>query len=735
MNATPYRVKSNFVFQGRAEDLSASETNPESLSVPPVSDRIEASNSFKPTLDFGESTKTVNPLKTDPELVSLLKKLDSITKYKSFQRWKKSFLERLLPQIVTDEKQRGNIQLADEVSERVDSLLTKTFEQAQMIEKNYTNSDETTVKHTLALRELGTLLGQTTDMVNEWIPSSSQEEKRQGYTKFHLGAALIQQGFPQYVAFTCVDETLERIKQKRVATDGVIEDSSERDLAILGTTFQAYRTQVNRFNSVMADLGVYEIMKKCLEFAQAPEVEESSDDEGMEILLEGQTMDGKEECIAVDIEPDETLGTSVLLTIEAEFGIPTKEMVLSYKGKELQHQNGDGGKKMAKELGIRDGDVLKIDVRKFSLIVHSAYSPKCQNFAYVTSIRNTLHDIRLMVESDFGIMADRQRLFRGLNYTEELVEKHGSIGQYHFDDHERLLLEPSYICLRVEGSDLIDSFEVEIGLDDSTSDLLDQIALETKFPSTSFSTFSLKTNERLPTNQTIRDSKLRHDDILNVRLNLIPVTVKRKADDSVLQELILHPSKDTLGSIKDQLREVSGVDPRRQKLHYCDRLLEDDSVSVLDLDLQPNAILFVSEGPLAIISSGDIFMAFKVNIQEAPKESEYKALAKVTKSFYSKHLKEKYPNSFQTLRVACHKTLFEANLPSADYNVYVEWSLFVAFEGCDSPSRHALCNYLVTLDLTPYLAKVSKMPQRSFSKTKGVYTMHTKQHKDSGLSN
>ena len=77
-----------------------------------------------------------------------------------------------------------------------------------MIEEDDVSGNEMTVKRTLALRELGTLLSQTTDSVHEWIPSSSLEEKRQGYTKFHLGAALIQQGFPQYVAFTCVEATL-----------------------------------------------------------------------------------------------------------------------------------------------------------------------------------------------------------------------------------------------------------------------------------------------------------------------------------------------------------------------------------------------------------------------------------------------------------------------------------------------------------------------------------------------
>lgn len=36
-----------------------------------------------------------NPLKSDPELKGLLKRLDKIKKYKTFNRWKSKFLDQL----------------------------------------------------------------------------------------------------------------------------------------------------------------------------------------------------------------------------------------------------------------------------------------------------------------------------------------------------------------------------------------------------------------------------------------------------------------------------------------------------------------------------------------------------------------------------------------------------------------------------------------------------------------
>ena len=712
MNRTTFTVSSNVVVGERADDLSTIQPSPDAEETP---QEAVTHHPIKPNLEG--TGKTSNPLKSDPELVRLLKKLDTITKYKSFHRWKKSFLDRLLPHIVTDQKQKCSLQVADEASEKFDTILAKTARQAnEVLDKE---SRGGAVQATLALRELGNLLQQTTETVQEWIPASTQEEKQQGYTKFHLGAALIQQGFPQYVAFMQMDQVLQEIKES-------LEDEDDNEL--LESTLQAYFTQVERFCDVLADLGIYEIAKKCHEFAVAPDVEESSDDEGMEIFLEGETVDGEEECVAMDLEPGETLADSTIMTIESEFGIPPSELVLTYKGQQLLHQTTDKDKSMCKELGIRDGDTLKVQLRKLNLILHSDYGTNEEDVDMTVTCRNTLQDIKEKVASSMGIPVNQQRVFRHQARTVELSENNSTVLQYGLEDQEYLVIEPSFINLRVETPDPSKSFDVEIGLDDTTADIKEQIAEETGFSTESFMVLCNKHNQEMPACQTLRDSVLCNNDVLTMKLNLIPITVMRKSDDSKLKEIVLHPLDSTLGFIKEELHEVSGVAPGRQHLYYKGKELEGDSENVLALGLKPNAMLWLDEGPTIITSSGDIYMSYTLNIDEAPKEREYKELAKVTKTFYAKHLKKEYPNSFQSLRVAPHKTLFEANLPNAKYNVYVEWAFLATFEGADAPSRHTMCNYLVELDLAPYLAKVSKMPQRSFSKTKGVYTQHTEGH-------
>jgi hypothetical protein len=174
-----------------------------------------------------------NPLKSDPQLVALLKKLDTIVKYKYFHRWKKSFLDRLLPQIQSSEK-RG-MQVADEASERFDAILAKTAKQAHKVVDIGKKSSN---KATLALRELLSLMQQTTAALTEWILASSSEEKKQGYTKFHLGAALIQQGFPHYITMQGMQQALKQIQ------DDILANSADRQQI---DVFRSYHTQVDRF--------------------------------------------------------------------------------------------------------------------------------------------------------------------------------------------------------------------------------------------------------------------------------------------------------------------------------------------------------------------------------------------------------------------------------------------------------------------------------------------------------
>ena len=492
----------------------------------------------EPSLTAGD-----NPLKSNPELVALLKKLGPITKYKTFHRWKK-ILDCLLPQIVVDNQQ--SMALADEASDKFEGLTAKTAQQAQNV---VDCSGGSAVQANLALRELSKVLSQTTDALTDWIPATADHENEAGFTKFHLGAALIQQGFPQYVTMLGVADALTQIEEN------VLPKSADRQLLAI---FNAYRKQVQRFCDIMADLGLYEIMKKCLEFAVAPEVEESSDEEIMEIIVEClDNNDGQPSAIVLQVEPSENIA-SVMDAVENEFGIPPSQLVLRYQGQALQNQpNTTLGK-----LGIQDGETLMASLRRISLVVH-AYGSAPKEIPLNATYRDTLRDLKDMVEPASGIAVPDQRMFR--RDRRELNRDEKTVKDYGFADKEHLYLEPTSIALTIQVPDLDQSFDIELSLDNTSDDILGEIENNTSMEATQFTAWIKKTSKELPTQTTtIRDMRLQNGDVLNLDLNKMNLVVHCYASDKTIPVQVTYA--DTLQDIKKAIERPSGIDVKSQRL-------------------------------------------------------------------------------------------------------------------------------------------------------------------------
>jgi len=306
-----------------------------------------------------------------------------------------------------------------------------------------------------------------------------------------------------------------------------------------------------------------------------------------------------------------------------------------------------------------------------------------------------------------------------------------TVQKYGFVDNEHLDLEPKFIAVQVNIPDTNELFDLELGLDEMTEDIQAKIARQTGMETQEFATTNQKTQEELTLRRSVRDTELHDGNVLTVAFNKIPIVVKQKGDGTTVTELFVHPITDSLVFIKERIKNACGVDPVRQILFYENKRLDDETRTLRSIGIKPHSILYLDTGPVEVRSTGDIYVAFTVSIKEAPSEREYKELAKVTQDFYKKQLKKRYRDTFQSVDVKCHKGLFEAEKPSSKFNVYVEWDFTASFDASFSqdanveiPSRHSMCTFLATLDLTPYLAKVSKMPTKSFSKTRGVYTEH-----------
>jgi hypothetical protein len=349
----------------------------------------------------------------------------------------------------------------------------------------------------------------------------------------------------------------------------------------------------------MADLGMYEIMKKCLQFAVAPEVEESSDEEAMDITIEGETMDYQQHSIEMEVEPSETM-EKLKATIQDEFGIPPSQLVIKCNGQELQNC----GKTLGKA-GIQDEDTLSVGLRMIPLVVHSYGSDK--EIPVQVTCRHTLQDIKTMVEPASGVATGDQRLFRKDDIpNKELTDHDKTVLDYGFVDNEHLYLEPKSVSIRIQMPGSMESFDVELSLDDTSETIQGKIADKTGLELSEFATLSPKTNKDIPAEKTIRGMKLYDGDSLNVKLHKIPVTVKRKSDKSLIHKLLVDPMEDALVSMKAQLEEPAGVDPAQMILFHGSKRLDEDSQTVFAVGLKADAILYLGSDRTSVCFKADL---------------------------------------------------------------------------------------------------------------------------------
>ena len=370
----------------------------------------------------------INPLKTDAELTSLLKRLDKVKKYKTFQRWKTKFLDRL-EQFLYEKGMKP----ADQAATEFDNLLKKFVKSAtkvqDFIEKGDLGDSKKTVKASLALNEMCNSLTGVVDAVYKVIPMKSSDEKKRGFTKFHLGATLIRQGFHQYVTMKAIEDALADIGGKLVN----VADKQQHDL------FAEYNKAVQTFCDVMADLNLYEVMLKCVEFLEAPEEEESSDEEPVTIKITIDTHDGKKLTLVLD--PKDTIG-NVKAAIAQGSGIPFEKQVLKFNGKNLDDPDASLG-----SCGIQDGSNLTVEPFRVPVTVNTLDGKKIK---IMVDPDDRLSDIKIQLQEESGIPAKNQALFMN---GEELSDPNKTAKDYGIKAGSELDLEPKTISVTVTTPD------------------------------------------------------------------------------------------------------------------------------------------------------------------------------------------------------------------------------------------------------------------------------------------
>ena len=128
---------------------------------------------------------------------------------------------------------------------------------AIFVEEGSVSTERVSVKGRNALNELSVILLDTATRVRELAPPTAADEEKHGFSKYHLGAVLVRDGFQEYERLNLCKDILARMK---VTCLNAIDD--DKMLAAI----KKYDEEVNRFVALMQDLGLYRIMIKNREF-------------------------------------------------------------------------------------------------------------------------------------------------------------------------------------------------------------------------------------------------------------------------------------------------------------------------------------------------------------------------------------------------------------------------------------------------------------------------------------
>lgn len=152
-----------------------------------------------------------NPLKEDPELKSLLKELDIVHSSKSFEKWRNSFLSRFvdfLDKKGTKTAEEAYWAFADTMSVLV-NVINKLDD---LIEKGMITPEKCSVKARQSLQEFSRLMTKAIAQIEDLLPGTLAEEQRVGYTKFHMGAVLVRDGFREYGRMSMTGDAIEKMQ-------------------------------------------------------------------------------------------------------------------------------------------------------------------------------------------------------------------------------------------------------------------------------------------------------------------------------------------------------------------------------------------------------------------------------------------------------------------------------------------------------------------------------------------
>jgi hypothetical protein len=313
---------------------------------------------------------------------------------------------------------------------------------------------------------------------------------------------------------------------------------------------------------------LYEVMLKCIEFANEPD-DESEGPEPINIVI--TTHDGK--TLRLELEPDETIG-AIKDAISDGCGLTPDKQVLQFQAKEL----GDNTKSL-QELGIQNGATLTVEPRKVDITITTWDGQKLNVTIDPT---RTLAKLKLQLEKESGLTADNMKLsMNGI----PLIDDDNPAEFFGIGAGSTLHLEPSTFRVKVELPDG-STHPVDIASLDTTDVIKSKIQAATgMLAARQVPSFNGK--ELLP-NATAKEMGLVSGSSIQVGVFRVPVTVTTIDGEQI--QVLIDPTE-SLAVLKAQVEKDSGVPAANQRICIEGVELADDDKAVSDYGIKAGSVL------------------------------------------------------------------------------------------------------------------------------------------------
>jgi hypothetical protein len=197
--------------------MPSSSTTATALPSPPVDRRPPANTASNLSTDT-EFTSVMasgpakNPLLEDEQLQLLLKQVDAIDNPRQFLLWRLSFLKRYNEFL----DQESTVK-AEKVYKRfrkaaLQPLILHLQRLRTHLLKNEITQHKCTVKARHTLGNLQHIVVQVTRQLQKLLPMTGEDQMNVGYSKFHMGALLLRDGFTEYARLTLAEEIFRHLR-------------------------------------------------------------------------------------------------------------------------------------------------------------------------------------------------------------------------------------------------------------------------------------------------------------------------------------------------------------------------------------------------------------------------------------------------------------------------------------------------------------------------------------------